>query len=75
MTDDTLLIAVDGFFHTDIVQYLHANGCPWTPKVCAVAAQYTTSETYRYAMDHGCKHAPGQCALRPWSGALICVIS
>lgn len=66
MYEDALILAVRDSYGIDIVRYLHANGCPWTSRVCATMVRecWEGSETHRYALDHGCAHELGRCELR-----------
>ena len=37
-----------------MLQWLRANGCPWTERTCEAAARAGHLEVFRWAHDNGC---------------------
>ena len=37
-----------------MLQWLRANGCPWTERTCEAAARAGHLEVFRWARDNGC---------------------
>ena len=56
--------------HLEVLQWAHANGCPWDSETCSEAARGGHLEVLQWARANGCPWDPETCSLAAQGGHL-----